>query len=95
MTYIKDAWTILESDGTVEEDLQDINRGQTHRAKLTYEQNPSKNIDNRGLGVFHLKTHPNDGDLARGGNRNVRGGGSVVTRTRHIGPKRYVMWELV
>lgn len=61
LTSKPDAYKELEDDGTIEEDLQDINHGQTHRMKLAVEQSA------RRRGAQGVR-----GDLPRG-NQNPRG----------------------
>lgn len=79
-----DAWTELEDDGTVEEHLDDINRGQTHRAKI---MNIGSN-DNTELSA--RRHHADNAGRAQGGGRGGRGGGVAGSRSRALGPRRYV-----
>jgi hypothetical protein len=79
-----DAWTELEDDGTVEEHLDDINHGQTHRAKI---MNIGSNADTE---LSARRCHADNSGRAQGGGRGGRGGGVAGSRPRALGPRRYV-----
>lgn len=72
LTLKLDAYVQLEGDGTLEEDLRDINRGQTHRIKLMGDQsirdhnrgNSQDGSHPRGSGV--RGGHPHGVDSSRG-----------------------------
>lgn len=86
---LPDAWKDLQDDGTVEERLDDINRGQTHRAKLMNEINANKQ-DYEDLGSEYRRHHADGSSRGRGGGRGGRGGGVIGSRSRSTGRKRSV-----
>lgn len=67
----------------MDEELEDINQGQTHRARLMAEI-PSAQDDDRSHGVDHNERngadHPRGSDRIRGGAKGGRGGGTVGSR---------------
>lgn len=66
----------------MDEELQDINQGQTHRARLMAEIPTSQ--DDRSHGVEHHDRHwgdrPRGSDRTRGGARGGRGGGAAGSK---------------
>lgn len=71
LTMKSEAYLELEADGTLEEDLQDINRGQTHRMKLMEDQSV-RNYDD-----------VNDRDGSRHGSVGSRGDRPRVSDRAH------------
>ena len=77
----------LQDDGTVGEDLGDINSGQSHRFKLMQECSPHALQLEGSSGPNH---HPRGGPRGRNGGRGGRGGGNVGSQSARHGLKRCV-----
>lgn len=63
----------------MDEELEDINQGQTHRARLMAEISSTQD-DDRSHGVDH-SDRPRGSDRIRGGAKGGRGGGPVGSKT--------------
>ena len=85
-----DAWTELEDDGTIEEQFDDINRGQTHRAKLMSDPEIRRAHGIIDGEIILRRHHADNSGRAQGGGRGGRGGGVAGSRSRVSGLKRYV-----
>lgn len=77
------AFSFLENDGTMDEELEDINQGQTHRARLMAEI-PSTQDDDHSHRVDHNERNradrPRGSDRIRGGAKGGRGRGTVGSK---------------
>ena len=76
-----DAWRSLQGDGTLEEGLDDLNAGQTHRLRLVEDPNV-KYYDSR-MDFSHAR-RGGRGPSQRGG----RGGGRIAGQPGRLGPRR-------
>lgn len=67
----------------MDEELEDINQGQTHRARLMAEI-PTSQDDDHSHGVEHHDRHwgdrPRGSDRTRGGAKGGRGGGTAGSK---------------
>ena len=77
------AWTELSNDDAAQDNLQDLNAGQTHRANLALrvlDERFNVSTDLHGIG--------RGSDRGRGGGRGGRGGGHIGSRKGRHGPTR-------
>lgn len=95
LTLKPEAYRQLEGDGTLEEDLRDINRGQTHRIKLM----GNRSVRNHDDGIVHAANrrrgsgvrddHLRGADSYRGTNPNcgIDDGGGTDHSRETMGPR--------
>lgn len=79
----------------MEEQFDDINRGQAHRARLMSNPEIRPEYGEEDIGFSLRRHHADNGGRARGGGRGGRGGGFAGSRSRVVGLIRYVTAVMV